>query len=154
MARAETARARVTGCPPAGGSLGERVRARGWRMTAQRTAIVAALDEAHGHVTAEAVHVAVRRAGARASLATVYNTLTALVAMGEIREVHASRGAAYFDFNVEPHHHLVCDGCGRLVDIEPGVADGVRLARRMAHGYRLYGVDIVFHGRCPACAGR
>jgi len=36
----------------------------------------------------------------------------ALAAMGELREVHASRGPALFDFNVRPYHHLVCDSCG------------------------------------------
>lgn len=135
------------------GSLAHRLRSRGWRMTPQRAAIAAALDEAHGHFTAEQVHAAVRRGGTRVSLATVYNTLAALAAGGELREVHAGRGAALFDVNAHPHHHLVCDECGRLVDVDAGVARDVRLPESQAQGFEVRGVDVVFHGLCDACAG-
>ncbi len=134
--------------------LTQRLRARGWRMTAQRAAIASVLDEARGHVSAEAVHTAARRDGARLSLATVYNTLTALVAMGELREVHPGRGPVLFDFNAHPHHHLVCDACGRLVDVDPSLAHCVPLPDGAAPGFEMHGVDVVFHGRCRACARR
>jgi len=123
-------------------------------MTPQRAAIVAALDKARTHTTAEQVHAAVRREGARVSLATVYNTLTALAAMGELREVHAGRRPAAFDYNVGPHHHLVCDVCGKLTDLDPHVARGLRLRDEQSKGYEVHGVEVVFHGRCRACAGR
>ena len=123
-------------------------------MTPQRAAIAAVLDETRGHVPAEAVYAAVRRHGARVSLATVYNTLTALAAMGELREVRSGRGPVLFDVNTLPHHHLMCDMCGRLVDVDAGVAKDVRLPERQAHGFDVHGADVVFHGRCPDCAGR
>jgi Fur family ferric uptake transcriptional regulator len=135
-------------------SLAQRLRARDWRMTEQRAAIAAALDASHGHVSAEAVHAAVRDAGARLSLATVYNTLTALVAMGELREVHPGRGPVLFDVNAAPHHHLVCDACGRLIDVDAGLAQCVRLPDDVGDGFEAQSVDVVFHGRCATCAGR
>jgi Fur family transcriptional regulator, stress-responsive regulator len=133
-------------------TLSERLASRGWRLTPQRAAIAAALDDSRGHVSAEQVSAAVRDRGVRVSLATVYNTLTALVAMGELREVRAGRGPALFDFNVRPHHHLVCDECGRLVDVDPGVAHGIELPVGQRHGFELRAVDVVFRGRCRACA--
>ena len=133
-------------------SLSERLRSRGWRMTPQRAAIATALDEARGHFSAEQVRIAVRRRDAQVSLATVYNTLTALVAMGELREVRVGRGPVLFDFNVRPHHHFVCDQCGRLVDIDPGAARDVKLPTSKKQGFVVRSVDVVFHGRCRACA--
>ncbi len=123
-------------------------------MTPQRVAIVAALDDARAHTTAEQVHDAVLRGGHRVSLATVYNTLSALAAMGELREVHAGRRSAAFDYNVDPHHHVVCDVCGALADLDPGVARGLRLAASQSNGFEVHGVEVVFHGRCRACAAR
>ena len=136
------------------GPLSRRLRTRGWPMTPQRAAVVAVLDEEHGHASAETVHAAVRRAGGRVSLATVYNTLTALAAMGELRELRAGRGPTLFDVNALPHHHLVCDECGRIIDIDAAVARGVRLPDDQADGFEVRSVDVVFHGRCSACAGR
>jgi len=130
----------------------DRLRARGWRITPQRAAIVAALDEARGHFTAEDVHASRPVHAARVSLATVYNTLTALVAMGELREVRAGRGPVRFDFNVRPHHHLMCDQCGRIVDLDPAATRSIRWPEMKETGFEVHGVDVVFHGRCRACA--
>jgi Fe2+ or Zn2+ uptake regulation protein len=86
------------------------------------------------------------------SLATVYNTLNELVAMGEVLEVSAGRGPTRYDPNVaERHHHLVCVRCGELLDVQPDGEDGLRLPTRHRHGYQVVDVEIVFRGVCRRC---
>jgi len=133
-------------------SLSRRLRARGWRLTRQRQAVVAFLDEAQGHVTAEEVHAAVQTGATPISLATVYNTLTTLAAMGELGEVRAGRGPTRFDPTVRPHDHLLCDACRRLIDIEPVLAPEVELPAARRRGFVVDRVDVLVRGRCRECA--
>jgi Fur family ferric uptake transcriptional regulator len=106
----------------------------------------------HVHLTAEAVHEQARRALPEISLATVYNTLNELVSMGEVLEVAVGDGPKRYDPNVETrHHHLRCVSCDELLDVSPDAARKLALSAADDHGYEIIGVDVVFHGRCPAC---
>ncbi|MCU1494001.1 MAG: transcriptional repressor [Acidimicrobiaceae bacterium] len=123
-------------------------------MTPQRRVIAQVLDGEHVHLSAEAVHVAAHNLLPEISLATVYNTLNELVAMGEVLEVSAGSGPKRYDPNVTvAHHHLVCTSCGTLRDVF--AARGTPawdLEPAQRHGFVVTGVDVVFQGLCPDCA--
>jgi Fe2+ or Zn2+ uptake regulation protein len=116
-----------------------------WRLTAQRAAVVAALQEAD-HPTAEEL---VARLAGQVSTATVYNTLGALKARGLVAVLDGPDGRR-FDVKVEPHPHVRCDGCGRVRDVAvpalPDWGQGVLPA-----GWRATGMSVVLHGICPDC---
>lgn len=134
----------------------DRLRVREWRLTPQRRVVAEVLDGENVHLSAEAVHLAARRSLPEISLATVYNTLNELAAMGEVKEVSAGRGGPkLYDPNVSiPHHHLVCTSCGDLRDVptEAAATAGVigPMVREM-EGFVLTGVDVTFRGVCPRC---
>jgi len=87
-------------------------------------------------------------------LATVYNTLNELVNMGEVLEISAGNGPKRYDPNTAiVHQHLLCTGCGALRDVVPEGDDALTLPPDQQHGFQVVGVDIMFRGRCPACAG-
>jgi len=131
----------------------ERLRNREWRVTPQRRVVAEVLSGEHVHLTAEAVHAAAQERLPEISLATVYNTLNELVAMGEVLEVSAGAGPKRYDPNVGvAHHHLVCTECGTLRDVMPDAASLQALEMRDRHGFVLTGVEIVFQGICPTCA--
>jgi len=130
----------------------DRLRARGWRITPQRRAVVQALAGEHVHRTADQVHAAARALVPEVSLATVYNTLNELVSMGEISAINVGDGSTRYDPKVGPdHHHLICDGCGRMYDVEPSGVDAVKLSTAERHGMRIDAVEVVFRGRCADC---
>ncbi|TNF30707.1 MAG: transcriptional repressor [Deltaproteobacteria bacterium] len=131
-------------------TLYERLRERGWRMTAQRRVVAQALAGEHVHMTADEVFRAAQADLPELSLATVYNTLNDLVAMGEVREVAYARGPTRYDPNaVTPHDHLVCVVCGEIRDIS--TAPGVTLDDDARQGFEVLGAEVVYRGRCPAC---
>jgi len=131
----------------------ERLRGREWRVTPQRRVIAEVLTGEHVHLTAEAVHAAAQKRLPEISLATVYNTLNELVAMGEVLEVAAGSGPKRYDPNVTvAHHHLVCTSCGMLRDVVPDEVSLQALHANNLHGFVLTGVEIVFQGLCPNCA--
>ncbi|MFE2439439.1 Fur family transcriptional regulator, partial [Streptomyces sp. NPDC059409] len=65
----------------------ERLRERGWRLTAQRRVVAEVLDGDHVHLTADEVHARAARRLPEISRATVYNTLRELVHRAEVLEV-------------------------------------------------------------------
>lgn len=130
--------------------LVDRLRDRGWRMTAQRRVIAEAMAGDHVHLAADEVYDRARAALPEVSLATVYNTLNELVELGEVAELTHADGRKRYDPNVaERHHHLVCTECGRMLDV---AADEPRLAAGQRHGFEVHDVMVTFRGRCPDCA--
>jgi Fe2+ or Zn2+ uptake regulation protein len=105
------------------------------------------------HLTAEAVHSAAQELLPEISLATVYNTLNELVAMGEVTEVASGPGPKRYDPNARtPHHHLVCGRCGALRDVLVESDLVPQLDARERAGFAITGVDMVFRGLCPTCS--
>jgi Fe2+ or Zn2+ uptake regulation protein len=132
--------------------LTEQFRARGLKVTPQRQSIFRALAASAAHPTAESVYAEVSAELPTISLRTVYQTLNDLAAMGELHALDLGTGSTRFDPTLEPHHHLVCEACGRVEDLYadfPGVT--VPTAEASA-GFQVTSTDIVFRGRCAACA--
>ena len=89
------------------------------RITAPREAICAVLAEPDlGHVSvAELQQRAEQVLGRGIDLSTVYRTVDALQEAGIVHHVHLGHGASVIHLSEEEHHHLVCDLCGRTVDL-------------------------------------
>jgi len=125
-------------------------RAQGLKVTPQRQAIFRILHGAESHPTAESVHAAVTREMPTVSLRTVYQTLNDLAEMGEILQLDLGTGSARFDPNVDTHHHLVCEQCGRVVDVYADTA-ALKVAPRQRHGFEITTTEVVFRGTCADC---
>jgi Fur family transcriptional regulator, stress-responsive regulator len=126
-------------------------RERGLKVTPQRQCIFRALHGSEVHPTAEWVHAAVIREMPTVSLRTVYQTLHDLAAMGEIQQIDLGTGAIRFDPTVVAHHHLVCEGCGKVRDLYADFGS-VQVPEGDEAGFTITGAEVVFRGRCDACA--
>jgi Fur family ferric uptake transcriptional regulator len=132
----------------------DRLRNRGWRLSAQRRVIAEVLQGDHVHMSAEEIYEHARRKLDEISQATVYNTLRELVAMCEVRVVPAEDGVKRYDPNVTfTHHHLLCTCCQALRDVRPEGVECVTLPVQQRFGFTITGMDIVFKGLCPECQG-
>jgi Fur family ferric uptake transcriptional regulator len=132
----------------------QRLRRRGWRLTAQRRAVAEVFAGEHVHLTAD--EVLARAAGRlpEISRATVYNTLRELVTMGELLHVSIGGRPKLYDPKVhESHQHLVCYRCGLVRDVHAPNEAALTLPRRERHGFLVAGVDVIFRGVCSTCAG-
>ncbi len=129
----------------------DRLRDRGWRLTAQRRVIAEVMSGEHLHLTADEVLARAREALPEVGRATVYNTLHELVDIGEVGEITHADGRKRYDPNVtERHHHLLCVACGRMLDVR---ADDPRLPADQRHGFEVLDVEVTFRARCPDCRG-
>jgi Fe2+ or Zn2+ uptake regulation protein len=130
--------------------INEALRANGRKVTPQREAVVRALVGNVVHPTAESVHAAVTTELPNVSLRTVYQVLNDLAELGELQALDLGTGAARFDPNVEPHHHLVCTQCGKVRDVYASFAD-VLVPSGAEQGFAVDSAEVVFRGRCETC---
>lgn len=91
----------------------------GIKPTKIRRAIAALLfDGEHKHVTVEQVIEMARKAKIKTSVASVYNTLNQFAAAGLLRRVSVGQSRAFFDTNLDTHHHFYFEDEDRLQDID------------------------------------
>ena len=131
--------------------LTELFREQGLRVTPQRQLIFRLLEGNDRHPTAEWVYQQARSEMPTISLKTVYQTLNDLAAMGEIQALDVGTGSARFDPNIDHHHHLVCERCGRTQDVIVDVSS-LKLGRRQLHDFSVTSAEIVFRGLCNTCS--
>ncbi|MGF7236602.1 MAG: Fur family transcriptional regulator [Frankia sp.] len=122
------------------------------RLTPQRRAVLDVLRASHDHPTASEVYDRVRETAPGIGAATVYRTLGMLVSTGRALELNLGDGvAARYDANVARHDHLVCERCGRAVDVDLGVPAALVDAVTRTTSFTITGYDLQVRGLCPRC---
>jgi Fur family ferric uptake transcriptional regulator len=127
-----------------------RLTAAGHRRGGAREAVIELLDSQPCALTALEIEDALR-AGRRVGRASVYRVLDELESLGLVSRVDVGDGIARYEPHRGHHHHLVCDGCGRL---EPFQDDALELAiRRLAErvSFDVSDHDVTLHGCCERC---
>jgi Fur family ferric uptake transcriptional regulator len=129
----------------------ELLRQRGLRVTPQRLAVLHAVSE-HPHATADVVAASVRGRIGAVSTQAVYDALAALTDAGLLRRIQPAGSPARFEGRVgDNHHHLICRGCGAMVDVDCAVGASPCLTPEEAAGYEVDEAEVIYWGRCPAC---
>lgn len=127
------------------------LRQRGIHVTAQRLAVLRAVSE-QPHITADCVAEAVRADIGAISRQSVYDALHLLVHEGLLRRIQPEGSPARFEDRVhDNHHHLICRGCGDVVDIDCVVGAAPCLTAADAHGYDIDEAQVSFWGTCAPC---
>ena len=134
-------------------TIADRLRDAGERVTRQRLAVAAALIDAGRQVSAQELYARMHRRDPSIGRATVFRTLEALVASGVARRLELDGHVyGYVACRPEHHHHLACDRCGRVEEIDEAYIRPV--AERVATnlGFRIDDARVDFYGLCANCA--
>ena len=132
-----------------------RLQAHGYRLTAPRQTIIAALHDAGRYCTAQQLYERLR--GRSVGLASVYRTLELLAELGlALKRAEDGGEASYLYCSPTHHHHVICTGCGivREIDADFCPAPAVIAAVEAATDFRIEQHTLDFHGRCAACRER
>ena len=122
------------------------------RVTPQRQLLFRLLYDNGTHPSAEALFAAATEQMPGISLRTVYQTLSDLSELGEVHPLDLGTGATRFDPNLGDHHHLVCERCGDVRDVN--LESAAKLPpREQLGGFRVATTQVVFRGLCEVCAG-
>ena len=105
------------------------------RQTRQKDAVLHALGQAQGFVSAQQLHRQLTQHGSVIGLATVYRTLNTLVADGLADSLVNAGESLFRDCSKDHHHHLICNGCGIAVEIEAEQAEAWATKVAKDHGF-------------------
>ena len=129
----------------------DRLRAAGLRVTPRRVAVLETLD-AHPHSSADELHT---RAEARLDHLTrqaVYISLADFVGHGLVRKIEPPGSPARYETRTaDNHHHLVCEQCGAIADVDCAVGAAPCLTPDDDAGFFVHTADVTYFGLCPQC---
>ena len=142
-----------------------KLRGYGYRMTQGREAILNVLAAAKEHLSAEDIYIRAYTAYPAIGLTSVYRTLEVLVSNGMVYKFDFGDGRARYEIAEGPrgeahHHHLVCTGCGRIIDYADFIDEELALLRKTEAGLaKKYNFTIInhliqFYGFCNKCKNK
>jgi Fur family transcriptional regulator, ferric uptake regulator len=123
----------------------------GLRPTRQRVAVLGALAS-RDDATAQQIHALLVDSGERVGLATVYRTLASLTENGVVDTLMHHRGETCYRLCGDGHHHhLVCSGCHRVVELGDCELEPWLSQLASEHGFTVSAHTVEVTGVCPSC---
>jgi Fe2+ or Zn2+ uptake regulation protein len=124
----------------------------GCKATPQRLSILKAIDGMRAQFTPRQLYQRIQKNYPDIGLVTVYRTLNLLAETGLIcRMERTGKSQSYARRPEQHHHHLVCAGCDKVVDIAScGLAE---LEQKLARdtGFAISEHHLEFMGLCQQC---
>jgi Fur family ferric uptake transcriptional regulator len=124
----------------------------GYRLTPQRTLILAALQASDDHISAEEIYSQVHAQYPHVNISTIYRTLELLKSLGLVTETDLGEGRVRYHYGDKGHHHhLICEKCGAVIEVDESLF--LPLKRTLLQDYQ-FKADIrhlAIFGRCANC---
>ena len=122
------------------------------RVTRPRLAVMEAVH-AHPHADTESIIRVVQVEAVGVSHQAVYDSLHRLADVGLVRRIQPRGTVARYETRVgDNHHHVVCEVCGEINDVDCAVGDAPCLIASDDHGYLIEEAEVIYWGICPSCA--
>lgn len=124
--------------------------ARNLKQTGPRREVIEFFLNARPHLSAEELHALMKKAGSRASIATIYRTLNLLKDAGLVEQRSFIDGQAVFEIlDPENHHdHLVCINCNAVTEFHNPIIEQQQVEIARQHGFELSSHHHVLYGQC------
>ena len=107
---------------------------KGLRNTPQRQQIMEVFFNESGHLTTEEIYDRVRKEA------------------GLAREVRFGDGLARYEHAADAHHdHLICENCGRNIEVVDSQIEELQDALARKHGFKPTFHRLYLYGICPDC---
>ncbi|MDX1613673.1 MAG: Fur family transcriptional regulator [Candidatus Promineifilaceae bacterium] len=133
-------------------TLYERLQDGGYRLTEARQAILQALVESAGHISADELVGLLERRSISVGRMTVYRTLEVLSVLGIVRATYLGSGAAhYILIDDGHHHHLICSNCETVIEFEQCMVAEIDRIVGEHFDFEISGHLLEVFGRCSQC---
>jgi Fur family ferric uptake transcriptional regulator len=129
----------------------QRLRSAGYKITPPRLAVLEIIQREGEHLNPNEILARAQTIHPQTGRATVYRTLELLTQLGIVRPIYVGDTGPTYIRAEGGHHHLVCSRCGRVVDFEQCVADGMEQELEARFGFRIHSHLLEFYGLCPHC---
>jgi Fur family ferric uptake transcriptional regulator len=135
------------------GDIVKRLSEHGYRMTPQRLMIVSAIEASDTHISAEEIYAQVVAKYPHVNISTVYRTLELLKELGLVTETDFGEGRVrYHPVGKGHHHHLVCTGCGAVIDLDESLLSSLESMLLREYKFSADLRHLAIFGRCGKCS--
>ena len=117
----------------------------------QRDLLIDILRNTKCHPDADWIYTRAREQMPNISLGTVYRNLSKLSDDGVILKLDVGRGGYHFDGDTSPHSHLLCDGCGCIIDIFNDYTPVLKPDAESKSDAEITHCTVLFKGKCAGC---
>lgn len=137
---------------PSASPLRGSLKTTGRRLTGQRQLLLQLLQEHGGHLDAHELCRLASERNPRLSLSTVYRTMNLLRDLGLVNEVHLGEEHHHYELrSTHQHCHLVCIGCGKVVEIGCELIEQLKVTVAEQHDFEITEAQVDLVGLCRAC---
>ena len=121
----------------------------------QRELILKEIRHTRTHPTAEEIYQKVNQKDPKISKSTVYRNINILVEQKAIIKITVPEGPDRFDYLHQPHHHAICEECGKVFDFEYSFPMK-KLTKTIQEqtGVIVNQDGITIHGICTQCISK
>ncbi|AJE02924.1 Fur family transcriptional regulator [Geobacter pickeringii] len=125
----------------------------GLKSTRQRDIILEAFLSSERHLSIEELYLKLRAKHPNIGYATVYRTLKLFADSGIAREMQFGDGQTRYEHvgEGEHHDHLVCTGCGTIIEFENETIETLQNEVAAAHGFLIKTHKLELYGLCARC---
>ena len=121
------------------------------KLTRQRELILSAFLKQE-HVTAEAMYHQLAKKDPHLGLATIYRTLNLFCEAGLAQARHFGSQTQYDNVSHKGHHdHLICTGCGKIVEFENCEIERLQEEVATKNGFVIQTHKLELYGLCSHC---
>lgn len=126
------------------------LREKGFKATSGRLQLLETLKSAKKPLSVETL---VEKLEMYMDQATVYRAVEALVTAGIVRRIDLGHTHAHYELVTdEHHHHVICESCGKIEDVELSEPRLERAALVAAPGFaQVRSHSLEFFGTCRSC---
>ncbi|MGD0353832.1 MAG: Fur family transcriptional regulator [Dehalococcoidia bacterium] len=129
------------------------LRENGYKLTPQRHIVLKVIASSNDLLTPDSILEKSRQEDPSLGRVTVYRTLEVLNKLSLVCKVHSEGrcGSYMMKRPTEHHHHLVCSGCGKAVDITNCSLIDIEKKLSQESGFEIKGHLLEFYGLCHDC---
>jgi Fur family ferric uptake transcriptional regulator len=121
-------------------------------LTTQRRLLLELIRDAEGHLDAKELYQRARAMDESIGPATVYRSLNLFKQLGLVDERKLGKLRCYYEIKRSPEHqHLLCQGCGKVIEFQNPHFEKLIKAVQREHGFKITKAELYLEGYCPNC---
>ena len=130
----------------------QKIQMQGHLLTNQRRLLLDLIRDAEGHVDAKELFQRAHARDESIGPATVYRSLNLFKQLGLVDERRLGKLRCYYEIKQSTEHqHLLCQGCGKVIEFQNPYLNKLIKAVQREHGFKITKAEVYLEGYCPNC---
>ncbi len=136
-----------------------KIKENGYKLTSQRKIVLnAMLEHEDEHLTVEEIYGYIKETNPEVGLATVYRNIQLLNEMKIVDKLSLADGFTRYELSNDEdshtHHHLICEDCGKVIEVKEDLMDSIEQSFLSSYGFLVKDHQAKFFGLCDDCRNK